>query len=232
MFVHFFDSLKEPIAVSTSAVSKGDRKTYNPINCLRDSRAAMKSVTLSALGTLAIAASLTLGATASSASEGFLVSQSSRAEQSCVAAARGRGLQVVDITSVNEYSGGAEVILEVREGRNRSSVGCDYSNATRDVELYRIEDDYGDDDAYNDDNDWQNQYSGDDIRSERDAESIARRVVGQQLGIDDPYSNVVRIDEVQRENRDRDWVIEGRANGAPFVVRLRGDGSVQDFQLF
>ncbi|MBD3883554.1 hypothetical protein IFO70_17440 [Phormidium tenue FACHB-886] len=191
----------------------------------------MRSITLSALGTLAIAASLALGATASSASEpGVLVSQSSRAEQTCVTAARGRGLQVVDITSVNEYSGGAEVIMEVRQGRNSSSIGCDYSSATRDVELYRIEDNYGNDD--DNDNDWQNQYSGDDIRSERDAESIARRVVGQQLGIDDPYSSVVRIDEVQRENGDRDWVVEGRANGAPFVVRLREDGSVQDFQLF
>jgi hypothetical protein len=51
------------------------------------------------------------------------------------------------------------------------------------------------------------------------------------LGIDDPNSDIVEIKDVQRENRN--WVVEGEANGAPFRVQIRAsDGSVQDFQLY
>ena len=184
-----------------------------------------------------------------------LISQNSRAEQTCVSAARDRGLRIVDVTAVNETSGGAEVIMEVQQGRNgASSVGCDYSNATHNVELYRIEDNGSNsnnnrnndrnnngynngynngnngNNGYNNNDGWQNQ-SGNSIRNQSDAEAIARQTVGEQLGIDNPNSSVVRIDNVQR-NGDRDWVVEGKANGAPFEVRLRADdGSVQDFQL-
>jgi hypothetical protein len=92
-----------------------------------------------------------------------------------------------------------------------------------------MEDDY-DSSGNDDDDDWQNQYAGESIDNRREAESIARDIVGEQLGIDDPYSSVVRIDDVAQENRT--WVVEGRANGAPFVVRIRSnDGSVEDFQL-
>ena len=57
-------------------------------------------------------------------------------------------------------------------------------------------------------------------------------MVGDQLGIDQPNSSVVKIDDIQRENGDRSWTVEGRANGAPFVVQIRAnDGYVQDFQL-
>jgi hypothetical protein len=239
-------------------VSAGDRAAYNSDDSsnLGDSRnrlkplgiamkSAAKPFTLLTCGSLAIAASLTMAApkaianTSSAFNQNSLISQNSRAEQSCVSAARDRGLRIVDVTAVNETSNGAEVIMEVQQGRNgSSSVGCDYSNATHDVELYRIEDDNGS--SYNNDRNngnsrdgWQNQYSGgDSIRNQSDAESIARQAVGEQLGIDNPNSSVVRIDDVQR-NGDRDWVVEGRANGAAFKMRLRGDdGSVEDFQLF
>ncbi|NJR65172.1 MAG: hypothetical protein HC772_07375 [Leptolyngbyaceae cyanobacterium CRU_2_3] len=201
----------------------------------------MKPMTFSTVATLMVAASLpTLaspGAAAEHLTPTFQIAQSSRAEQTCVSAARDRGLRVQDIVSVNEYSGGAEVIMEVRQNRNGSSrIGCDYSSATRDVELYEIEDDYdsSSDNNNNDDNsNWQNQYGNGDVRSRNSAESIAREVVGDQLGIDEPYSSVVKIDTVQRENNNRSWVVEGRANGAPFVVRIRAnDGSVQSFQLY
>lgn len=168
------------------------------------------------------------------------VAQNSRAEQTCVDAADDRGLQVVDVVSINPNSGGAEVIMEIRRSRNDSyQVGCDYSSATRRVELYEIEDsrDYDDDSDDSDDDDdrnnsWQNQYSGDGVRNRSDAEAIARQVVGDQLGIDQPNSSVVKIDDIQRENGNRSWTVEGRANGAPFVVEIRAnDGYVEDFQL-
>jgi hypothetical protein len=195
----------------------------------------MKPTKFSTVAIFMFAAGLTTLALPGAAAENstaFQVAQSSRAEQTCLSAARDRGLRVQDVVSVNEHSGGAEVIMEVR-GRNTSQVGCNYSSATREVELYEIEDGYNSRDDNNDDDDddnnWQNQYGGGDVRSRSSAESIAREVVGDQLGIDDPYSSVVRIDDIQQENRS--WVVEGRANGAPFIVRLRADGSVQDFQL-
>jgi hypothetical protein len=233
---------EEPIA---AAGLLGDRNPYNSRNRLKNSRIAMKPILLSTVGMLTIAVGLTLGANQSVAAQsvaaqsaaqstanlssasqpGLLISQNSRAEQTCAAAARDRGFRNIEITAVNESSNGAEVILEAQQGRNRSTIGCDYSSATRDVELYRIEGDSSDD---SDDN-WRNQYSGDGIRNEQDAASAARRVVGQELGIND--LSVVEIDDVQQD--DRAWIVEGNANGAPFEVRLRSeDGSVQDFQLF
>jgi hypothetical protein len=247
MFVHSVGSVEEPSGAVTTgtALNTGaalnnvelvsDRGAYNSGDSrkyLRSLGKAMKPLTLFACGSVAIAASLTMAAPKALANA--LISQNSRAEQTCVSAARDRGLQVVDVTAVNETSGGAEVIMEVQQRRNgSSSVGCDYSNATHDVELYRIEDNGRSNNDRNSNNDgWQNQYSGSSIRSQSDAESAARQAVGDQLGIDNPNSSVVHIDDVQR-NGDREWVVEGKANGAPFKVRLRSDdGSVQDFQLF
>lgn len=249
MFVHSMGSVEEPSsAVATSAALNNvellsDRGAYNSSDSrkyLRSLGRAMKPLTLFACGSVAIAASLTMAAPKALANVPFLgdqnslISQNSHAEQTCVSAARDRGLQVVDVTAVNETSGGAEVIMEVQQRRNgSSSVGCDYSNATHDVELYRIEDNGSSNNNRNSNNDgWQNQYSGNGIRNQSDAESIARQAVGDQLGIDNPNSSVVHIDDVQR-NGDREWIVEGKANGAPFKVRLRSDdGSVQDFQLF
>ena len=252
MFVHSVGSVEEPsgaVATGTAldnvewvsdrgAYNSGDAKKY-----LRSLGKAMKPLTLFTYGSVAIAASLTMAAPKALANESSLgirnslISQNSRAEQTCVSAARDRGLQVVDVTAVNETSGGAEVIMEVQPRRNgSSSVGCDYSNATHDVELYRIEDNGSSNNDRNSNNSrnndgWQNQ-SGNSIRNQSDAESIARQAVGDQLGIDNPNSSVVHIDDVQR-NGDREWIVEGKANGAPFKVRLRSDdGSVQDFQLF
>ena len=265
MFVHSVGSVEEQSgAVAASAALNNvelvsDRGAYNSGDSrkyLRLLGRAMKPLTLFACGSVAIAASLTMAApkalanapflgNQSSPSNNSLISQNSRAEQTCVSAARDRGLQVVDVTAVNETSGGTEVIMQVQQRRNgSSSVGCDYSNATHDVELYRIEDngssnnDRNNNGSYNNgsnngrSNDgWQNQ-SGNSIRNQSDAESIARQAVGDQLGIDNPNSSVVHIDDVQR-NGDREWIVEGKANGAPFKVRLRSDdGSVQDFQLF
>jgi len=161
------------------------------------------------------------------------VAQNSRAEQTCTDAASNRGLQVMDVVSINPNSGGAEVVMEIRRNRNDTyQVGCDYSSATRQVELYEIQDSNSSSGNGNS-NGWQNQYgSGNGVRNRSDAESIARQVVGDQLGIDQPYSSVVKIDNIQRENSDRSWTVEGRANGAPFVVQIRAnDGYVQDFQL-
>ena len=248
-------------AASNNVASVNDRGTYNSIKRFKPLGRAMKSAVkpfaLFTCGSVAIAASLTIAAPKGMA-QTSLISQNSRAEQTCVSAARDRGLQIVDVTAVNETSGGAEVIMEVQQRRNgSSSVGCDYSNATHNVELYRIEGNgsnsnngnynngnsnngnYNNGSSSNNGNynngngdGWRNQQSGNGIRNQSDAESIARQAVGDQLGIDNPNSSVVRIDDVQR-NGDRDWVVEGRANGAPFKVRLRSDdGSVQDFQLF
>jgi hypothetical protein len=121
----------------------------------------------------------------------------------------------------------------------------EYDDAYDDREDYR----YGDrsDDRYNDryqrndrhsdyQDDWQRRFqTSSGIRDESDAESIARAVVGDQLGIDDPYSEVVRIDLVRRESgrSNRHWIVEGRVNGAPFVVRIRSsDAYVLGFDLY
>lgn len=81
--------------------------------------------------------------------------------------------------------------------------------------------------------DWQGRYyDSDGIRDDDDAEDIARAVVGDQLGLD-PYSEVVRIDEINQESRYCNWRVEGRVNGAPFIVRIRAsDGYVLGFELY
>lgn len=228
------------------------------------------------------------------------VAQTSQAEQICLDAVSSSGYRVDNILSTNTFSGGAEVIMEVRDRGESYAVGCDYSDNTGRIELYQLDDSgynrngdqyndqysdryencnsnrYGDchdenddryDDRYDDrhDNRYDSRYDGRDndpyndryddnwrddpygdrhdnwqgdfsdsssVRSEGDAEEIARGVVGDQLGIRDPYSDVVRIDDVHRESGERNWIVEGRANGAPFVVKIRSsDASVLDFEL-
>jgi hypothetical protein len=156
----------------------------------------------------------------------------SRAEDVCTSEVRDRGLQVEDVVETNEHSGGVEVIMRVSRRGDDYTVGCDYSSSTRDVELYRIEDRYEDDrggDRFS--RDGRNDRGGDEVRDRQDAESIARDAVRDQLGISNADSDIVEINDVQRENRN--WVVEGEANGAPFRVQIRAsDGSVDDFELF
>lgn len=213
------------------------------------------------------------------------VAQAGQVEQICVDAINSSGYRVENILSTNTFSGGAEVIMEVRERGGSSVVGCDYSDNTGRIELYQLEESgysygndpyndpyddrysdrydnrnancdssrYGDcyDDRYDNDNgyddrysdrydgryddryeDWQEDSGSSDVRSEGDAEYIARGVVGDQLGIRDPYSDVVQIEDVHRESQQRNWIVEGSVNGAPFVVRIRSsDAYVLDFEL-
>jgi hypothetical protein len=215
------------------------------------------------------------------------IAQISRAEERCVNAVRNAGYQVNGILSTSTFSGGAEIIMEVRDRRESFVVGCDYAENTGNTDLYRLEnsgyrsnsryderysdryndrynDPYSDPypDPYNDpyshpSDDWSNHrsqgryddryntsYPSNDnwqaqfhtsagVRDEGYAEQIARSVVGDQLGIDDPYSDIVRVDLVRRESRDRNWIVEGRVNGAPFVVRIRSsDAYILGFDLY
>lgn len=204
---------------------------------------------------------------------GLNIAQANRVEQICVEAVRSSGYRVNNILSTNTFSGGAEVIMEVRDRGESLVVGCDYSDNTSRIELYQLEDnsygygnsrsDYDDqhgeryngryddrydsryDDRYNDQyddwygdndddryNDRQSRFD-DGVRNEGDAEYIAREVIGDQLGIRDPYSDVVRIDDVHRQSSERDWIVEGRVNGAPFMVKIRSsDASILDFELY
>jgi hypothetical protein len=174
---------------------------------------------------------------------------SGRAEDVCVDAARDRDFDVVGVRSSSEYSGGEEVILRVEDRDGTFTLGCDYSTATGDVELYRIEDaeddsdyrddrrgdrdysdrDYDDDQDYGSE-DWRDRYSrSGGVRGSDEAEDIARQTVGDQLDVD-PYSEIVEIDDVQ-EDGDL-WTVEGAVNGAPFLVEIRDrDGYVTDFEL-
>jgi hypothetical protein len=156
----------------------------------------------------------------------------SRAEDTCESQVRDRGLRVVDVVETNEHSGGVEVIMRVSRRGDEYTVGCDYSSSSGDVELYRIEDDRGGrGDRFESDNGDRNDRGNGAVGDRQEAESIARDEVGDQLGIDDPDSDIVEINDVQRENRN--WIVEGEANGAPFRVQIRAsDGSVQDFQLY
>jgi hypothetical protein len=161
----------------------------------------------------------------------------SRAEDVCESELRDRGLQVEDVSETNDHSGGTEVILRVSRRGDDYTIGCDYDDSSRNVELYRIEDDRRDsrrDDRFgrgsNSDDRFDRSGSG-SVSNRQEAERIARDEVGDQLGIDDPYSDIVDIQSVDRNNRD--WIVEGEANGAPFRVRIRSsDASVEDFQLF
>lgn len=171
------------------------------------------------------------------------IAQSSRAEETCTSEVRDRGLRAVDILETNDHSGGTEVVMRVSRSGDEYTVGCDYSESSRNVELYRIEDDNRDrNDRFDNNNGNDNGNSGDRfnrgdrngsdrVGDRQDAENIARDAVGDQLGIDDPYSDIVEIKDVTRTNQN--WVIEGEANGAPFRVRIRSsDASIEDFQLY
>lgn len=232
---------------------------------------------VSTLAFMALAGSPTLAAPDASPelrNTGLRIAQAGQVEQICVDAVNSSGYRVENILSTNTFSGGAEVIMEIRERGGSVVVGCDYSDNTGRIELYQLEDSgysygnsryedrydsrndnydeqhddwYGDrydeqrDDRYGDrydeqyDNrydEWQGDSSSSSVRDEGDAEYIARGVVGDQLGIRDPYSDVVQIDDVHRESRQRDWIVQGSVNGAPFVVKIRSsDARVLDFEL-
>lgn len=167
----------------------------------------------------------------------FQVAQTSRAERVCTDAVEDEGYRVTEILETNSFSGGVEVVMEVSRRGSTRVVGCDYSDNTRAVELYEVEGYRSEDDRYaygDSDESWQNQfYDPNGVRDRSYAEDLAREVVGQQLGIDDPYSDVVRIDEVRRESSNRNWVVEGRANGAPFVVTIRADDAyILGFEVY
>ncbi len=193
----------------------------------------------------ALGSSIASGSTNIIAGSVFQIAQVSRAEDTCVNAAEDRGLRVEDILETNEQPGGAEVIMRVSRRSERYSIGCDYNSSNRATELYRIENDgdgdFRDDrsrDSFDDDfpfgsgNDRRDRFSSSgEVRDRQDAENIARDAVRDRLGIDNSDSEVVDIQNIQRENRT--WVVEGEANGAPFVVRIRAsDASIQDFDLF
>ncbi|WP_088891839.1 hypothetical protein [Leptolyngbya ohadii] len=158
------------------------------------------------------------------------------AQEVCVEAAEDRGLRVREVLSIEPVAGGAEVQMQVSQRQSSSFVvGCDYSSGTGNVELYRLEGvERNDPDSNSDSSDWRRSYSdGSSVRNQNEAEEIARAVVGQQLGIRDPYSDVVRIDDVDRTDSNRAWEVKGRVNGAPFVVRIRSsDAYVLGFDLF
>lgn len=141
-----------------------------------------------------------------------------------------------EVLSIEPVAGGAEVQMQVSQRQSSSFVvGCDYSSGTGNVELYRLEGvERNDPDSNSDSSDWRRSYSdGSSVRNQNEAEEIARAVVGQQLGIRDPYSDVVRIDDVDRTDSNRAWEVKGRVNGAPFVVRIRSsDAYVLGFDLF
>ena len=95
----------------------------------------MKSSTLSAFAPLLLTAGLTAfampGWSLGSSNQEIQVAQiqvaqNSRAEQTCTNAANDRGLQVMDVVSINPNSGGAEVVMEIKRSRNDTyQVGCD-----------------------------------------------------------------------------------------------------------
>lgn len=154
-----------------------------------------------------------------------------RAEDTCINAVERQGLQVVDVLDRNEYAGGSEVVLRVRERRQSFTLGCDYADNTRRVQLYQLdgyEDDWEQDDDFYDRNSYNRSYN-DEVSDSWQAEEIARRAVEDQLGVD-ANSEVIRINNTRRA--DRRWRVNGQVNGAPFEVWIRSqDGSVEDFQL-
>lgn len=165
------------------------------------------------------------------------------AEDICVDAVERQGLRVIDILGQNEYEGGAEIIMQVQERRGSLTVGCDYADNSRRVQLYQVDarrydDDYNDNNDYNDSNDswggdWRrddDRYSYDDyVNSDSEAVRIARRAVEEQLGVD-ANSDVIEINDLREGNRR--WRVDGQVNGAPFRVLIRSeDGSVEDFRL-
>lgn len=157
------------------------------------------------------------------------------AEEICTEQAENRGLRVREILSIQPMTGGAEVQMQVSQRQGSSFVvGCDYSSGTGNVQLYRLEGVDRSDRDDDDNQDWRRTYSdGGSVRSQSDAEDVARAVVGQRLSIRDPYSDVVEIDDVDRVESNRAWEVKGRVNGAPFIVRIRAsDAYVLGFDLF
>lgn len=164
----------------------------------------------------------------------FQVARSRDAEEVCVNRAEDRGLRVDDVLSVNDHSGGAEVIMRARQNGNSITIGCDYSSANDSVELYRLESGSRSrsyDDRRSDDSRYYQRSSNDgSVRNEDDAENVARSALGDQLGIRNPYSNVVKIDDIRRETGS--WAVFGRANGAAFEMHIRAsDATVTRLEL-
>lgn len=159
----------------------------------------------------------------------------SRAERVCVNALESRGFRVTDVLERNDFTGGSEIILRVRERNSSYAIGCDYADRTGEVQLYqlqgygnRYDDDY-DDDRYDDYDDDDSYNRGGRVGNRREAETIARRAIEDQLGVD-ANSEVIEIDEAERNNRR--WKVTGNVNGAPFEIKIRSeDGSVEDFEL-
>lgn len=149
------------------------------------------------------------------------------AEATCIDAVEDQGLRVADVLDRNTYEGGSEVIMRVQRRREFYTVGCDYANNTQQVQLYRLE---GEDDQSYDDNRYGegDRYGNDRVNNQDEAEDIARQAVQDQLGVD-ADSEVIRIAETRRN--DGRWYVRGDVNGAPFAVRIRQNGSVEDFEL-
>lgn len=161
--------------------------------------------------------------------------QTRTAEQACTSALWHQGYSVNEIVEATSFAGGRELIMVVQNQRETIVVGCDYATATGEVSLYRL-----DDTRYNRRNDrpfeqdWQNQYYHRfGVRHERHAADIARSVVSQQLQLSDPYASILRIDRVSQPSSQQTWVVEGRVNGAPFVVQIRAsDAYILGFDLY
>lgn len=155
-----------------------------------------------------------------------------RAEDTCIDAVEGQGLRVLDVIDRNEYEGGAEVVLQVRERRQSFTVGCDYADNTRRVQLYRLEgyeDNWEQDEEFYDRGFSNSRVNNGRVNDGWQAEEIARQAIENQLGVN-ANSDVIEINNA-REG-DRRWRVDGRVNGAPFEVWIRsGDGSVEDFRL-
>lgn len=91
--------------------------------------------------------------------------------------------------------------------------------------------DRNDDDRYDDrEDDWDNDRAEDcdtlymnngGVPDDDEAKIIAREFLGCELGID-PYTRDVRITDVDESGnrRDRIWVVRGRVDDDPFVVRI------------
>jgi hypothetical protein len=161
---------------------------------------------------------------------------SRRAQETCLDAVQQQGLRVTDVVEQNDYAGGSEIILRGRTRNQSFTVGCDYAENTGRVQLYQLEgrDNSRDDDREDDrEDDWDddeygNRYNNDSAGDRRSAERIARQEIERQLGVD-ADSDVIEIDQTRSSNRN--WYVEGNVNGAPFEVRIRQDGSVEDFVL-
>lgn len=66
-----------------------------------------------------------------------------QAEAICIDAAESQGLRVTDVLDRNNFAGGSEIVLQVRDyrsgNRNGYRIGCDYADNTGQVQLYRLD---------------------------------------------------------------------------------------------